>query len=143
MPDLIATHPTRVLPAESPWYGLSYRALLMRKRQLVEIEPLDLPPDSAIQGEVQAYVSAGRWMVECSDCFTAVLVDDNDLLFYCPGCGTDGQWRRIVMPTDRAEIERLLLLRPGWRENSPFRNWLPRETVADLRQENIAHGVGV
>ena len=119
MGDLIVTHTSRVLPQESPWYGLSYRTLLQRKRQLVEIEPQALPPDANIQGEIHAYVSAGRWVVECADCFTAVLIDDNDLMFYCPGCGTDGQWRRIVMPADRAEIERLLLLRPGLAREQP------------------------
>ena len=141
--DLIVTHGSRVLPAESPWYGLSYRTLLQRKRQLVEIEPLGLPPDSAVKGELHAYVNAGRWMVECPDCFTAVLIDEDDLLFYCPGCGTDDQWKRVTMPSERDEIERLLLLRPGWRENSPNRNWLPHETVEDLRQQNIQNGVSV
>ena len=82
-------------------------------------------------------------MTECPHCETAVVIDDQDLLFYCPGCATNGKWLRVVMPADREEIERLLLLRPGWQFNAPRRNWDIGETVADLRRQNLEHGVEV
>lgn len=143
MPDLIVTHGSRIHPPKSPWRGLSYRQLLLKRRQDFEIEPVDLPADNRVNGEVEAFVNSGRWMVECGDCYTAVLVDPDDLRFYCPGCATSGFWKRIVMPMERGEIERLLLLRPGWQANAPHRNWLPDETVQDLVQENLVHGVEV
>ena len=143
MPDRIIEHMTRKLPEASPWSGLTYRGLLARKRQEVGIEPPSLPDSSIVRGEIQAYISSGRWVVSCPDCYTAVLLDKQDLVFSCPGCGTDGSWRRVVLPADLQEIERLLLLRPGWHENSPHRNWFPSETVQDLRAQNIANGAPI
>ena len=105
---------------------------------------LTLPADAAISGEVAAHINHGRWIVECGACHTAVLMDDEDLVFYCSGCGTDGQWKRVEMPDrdTRSEIERLLLLRPGWHEKAPNRNWTPGITVEDLRHENAVRGFG-
>lgn len=40
-------------------------------------------------------------------------------------------------PTDRTEIERLLMDRP----DPSSRNWSPGETVFDLTAENIRHGI--
>ena len=143
MPDMLLTHGTRSHPPKSPWRGLTYRELLLKRRRDFAVEPVGLPADENVLGEVLAFVNHGRWMVECEVCVTAVLVDPNDLLFYCPGCATNGSWKRIVMPDERPEIERLLLLRPGWQGNAPNRNWLPSETVQDVIADNLANGVGV
>ena len=143
MPDRILTYRTATRIISSEYRGLDYRGFLSKQRVVRGIEPLALPPDDAVEGEVPAYISAGRWVMDCLVCVTGFLVDDEDLLFYCPGCGTDGRWQRVVMPDDRLEIERLLLLRPGWQANAPSRNWLVHETVEDLRSDNLAHGVEV
>ena len=124
MPDLIVTHTTGAKARNADYYHLTYRELLLRRRLEVGIEPPELPADDQVEGEVQAYISGGRWVTECPHCETAVVIDDQDLVLYCPGCGTNGKWMRVVMPPDREEIERLLLLRPGWQFNSPHRNWV-------------------
>lgn len=143
MPDRILTYRTATRIISSEYRGLDYRAFLRKQRVVRGIDPLELPPEDAVEGEVPAYISAGRWVMDCGVCATGFLVDDEDLVFYCPGCGTDGRWLRVVMPDDRLEIERLLLLRPGWQANAPSRNWLTDESVEYLRRENLEHGVGV
>jgi hypothetical protein len=43
----------------------------------------------------------------------------------------------VTWPTDRAEIERILMDRP----DPATRNWLPGETLQELVIENLAHGI--
>ena len=145
MPDMILTYRTGKRTMDKMFYELGFRAYLSTLRQANGIEPAGLPDDDAIEGEVTAHINHGRWIVECGVCHTAVLMDDQDLVFYCPGCGTDAQWRRVVMPdaAERAEIERLLLLRPGWHDKAPTRNWTPGNSLEDLRRENLEHGLEV
>ena len=144
MPDLIVTHRTGANARDQNYRDLDYRGLLTKKRLQVGIEPVDLTiPMQTLPAQVLAYVSGGRWIAECEGCETAVVVDDEDLLFYCPGCATNGYWQRVILPDEREEIERLLLLRPGWQFNAPRRNWFPGESVQDLQRENVEHGVGV
>lgn len=62
-------------------------------------------------------------------------------IVWCCSCGnryTDGLWRSIELPTNLAEIERLLDLRPF-----PInQNWLPGESAENLERENRILGVG-
>ena len=143
MPDMILTYRTAARILQPQYRPLDYRGFLARRRVENGIEPVELPQGEEVGGDISGYVSAGRWIVECPNCGEGYLVDDQDLLFQCSACGTDGQWKRVIMPADRDEIDRLLLLRPGWQGQAPHRNWAPGETVDDLRRENIEHGVGV
>lgn len=142
--DLIVTHQTNNGRAED-LRELTYRELLLRARVNGGLEPT-LPPDGQYSSKsLRAFINHGMWKVQCDVCNTAVAIDLNDLVFYCPGCGVDNKWRRVKLPADgkRAEIERLLLLREGYRHNAPTRNWLPQETLTQLRDENRAHGLEV
>lgn len=56
----------------------------------------------------------------------------------------DGMWCKecrtgwpVVWPTDRVEIERILMDRP----DPNNRNWFPGESIYDLVAENVRHGV--
>lgn len=61
------------------------------------------------------------------------ITDDGTL--YCGHCG---QISSVVFPQDRSDIELELARRPVI-EN---RNWLSSESLADLKAENLLHGVG-
>ena len=89
---------------------------------------------------VAAYVSAGRWVVDCPDCKSAVLAPFTDRRFMCVECANrenDGRWRPVAWPDNRADIEFLLEMRPQQNQN-----WAPGETLAQLAKENMEHGVG-
>lgn len=95
--------------------------------QVSEAEPL------------QARIYEGQWIVDCP-CGGADFVWTDALLTVCASCGNrplGGTWRRVVLPDERAAIERHLLARPeAWQ-----RNWGPGETVAGLVRENAAEGI--
>ena len=104
---------------------------------------LTLPASTAVAATpMDAYINHGRWVAECGNCETAVVVDDGDLFFWCPRCGSGDVWTPIALPSDRSDIEAQLLRRNGWRGTGKTRNWVPGETVADLIAENRAHGIG-
>lgn len=92
-----------------------------------------------------AYINHGRWVVECPlGCGDAKLVTDVMPRRYictdamCPGDG----WYHVRMPAARAEIEAELLKRPARRPDvAVTRNWLPGETVDDLKDQNRARGI--
>ncbi len=92
-----------------------------------------------------AYLNHGRWVVDCSadDC-EAVLFADRTIcecrdVSVCEHSNVPcGVPLRVVFPTDRVGIDRLLGSRP--RRN---RNWIPSETVNELKTENLLHGVGI
>jgi len=91
-------------------------------------------------GTVLAYVIRSNWVADCPHCAGTIVVDPDDL-FWCPDCAMqngDGYPLRVIMPKERAEIERLLMRRP----NPMTRNWLLNETVQDLSAENEEHGLG-
>lgn len=84
-----------------------------------------------------AWVSHGRWIVQCPDCLSAVLANVDQDLFFCVSCGNyrvDGAWRKVVWPPEEgvAAIEQALIVRP-FADN---RNWVPGEAVRILVQEN-------
>ncbi len=98
------------------------------------------------------YVNHGRWVVECdaADCRGAIDVSQH---LSAAGIVCDCQDRtacyhqtdpcghiiRIDWPGFRTELWRILAVRP----DPITRNWLPGETVEDLKAENLLHGMRV
>lgn len=80
----------------------------------------------------QAFISGGRWVVMCG-CGNAPSADVEWTLAACFECGAI--YYAFDVPTDRLEIEALLLARPEMRT----RNWRPPETVAFLAAENVEY----
>lgn len=97
---------------------------------------------------MNAWIESGHWIVDCSadDCravlaahrIDCVCLDESVCDHLAVPCGAPVAYH-AVFPADKMEIERLLNLRSR-RMN---RNWLIGETVADLKAENLLHGVGI
>jgi len=100
------------------------------------------PPREEIGEPLFAHISVGRWCVMCDICRCAVVAEPDDPWFCCPACGSGGKWRPVIFPDpdQKEEIERILLMRPGFRSAAPSRSWFFGETPDDLRQENLDHG---
>lgn len=91
------------------------------------------------RGKVPAWIGRSFWRVDCPYCREAVVAEPGQP-FFCPNClmvSNGGMAMEVIFPPERADIERLLLLRPI-PEN---RNWLPGESVGHLIIENIEHGI--
>ena len=90
---------------------------------------------------VYARVNHGRWIVDCPACPSAQIVQPGDTSFVClsldPLCPAYGEVVEIAWPPVWRAIEAILAHRP----NKVNRNWYPWETLADLRAENLAHGL--
>ena len=92
----------------------------------------------------------GRWIAPCPEhndpvnpCAGAEWVDFKTPVFMCCSCFNQNigyQWRPLILPDKhfRVQIERELLDRP-W---TNLHNWLPDESVDDLKTQNIKLGVG-
>lgn len=83
---------------------------------------------------VEVVVNNGRWLVQCPDCPGAQLAASEDPRFMCVECanvGVGGLWRPVNWPKAHAEISALLEVR-----TRDIQNWLPGETVMQLREEN-------
>ena len=124
--------------------------LVMVQRMYMGMGFGSLPEPTAANtsGEVAARINHGRWLVDCSGCNSALVVDLGQLVFMCVECGNDhngGKWLRVTVPANREAIETELLKRP-WSGRNPAsavnRNWEPGETVAMLKNENTEHGIG-
>ena len=96
---------------------------------------------------VYAYINHGKWIIECpspgSSCSAAILGHPDMPEFFCPSCGNavwDGKWLHVVFPDETTvhQIEALLSVRP----DITSRNWVPPETVDDLKLENKVNGLG-
>lgn len=103
--------------------------------------PPHVPKSSLIAPTVQAiaYVNHGRWVVECPFCPSAQVASTWDRRFFCTDCGNaavGGGWIEVVWPGEADEIDAALADRP--RVNANWRG----ETVAALRAENTANGLG-
>ncbi len=93
-----------------------------------------------------AYVSDGRWVVDC-DCGNGCIASPEWGLALCFECG--GAYHP-PFPSDLADVEAVLLARPHPRDRHYFpeaelaraRGIARAETVHDLRRENQAHGIG-
>jgi hypothetical protein len=111
-----------------------------------------LMSDRAQGDPVTALVLDGRWVARCPDCLTGQeVVDPAEPLFSCLNgqCLSvgNGHWPRpVVFPPEGVQrsLAGILLARP----NPVNRNWDPEglvtgraETLADLRRENLDHGM--
>ena len=100
----------------------------------------EVPPaaEGTPVGAVEVYVNHGRWVWDCPAprCTAAQFARDDGGLAACLTCGHGPL--KVVWPAERPDIERLLDLR-----EEKHRNWQVGESLATLREENIAHGVGV
>ncbi len=100
------------------------------------------------------FMNDGRWVAVCAtvDCSGAERLwpggeirqrnDGHDYgitlggVLHCGNCGLTSQ---VDVPDNMAEVEAVLAQRPV----SQTRNWLPGETIRDLKAENLLHGVGI
>jgi hypothetical protein len=87
---------------------------------------------------IPAFANFGRWVAACPRCPHAIDVDAQirTPAFSCAVCGLRAE---IEWPSPEMVhgIERLLLMRP----DPTKQNWLPGETLSDLLEENVTHGV--
>lgn len=90
---------------------------------------------------VAAYVSQGRWVVLCPECYSGAAVDVEHGEARCFECGAVYQAStdtlRLPSPASLAAIDTILGARPDLRT----RNWQPGETLRALKTENRQHGV--
>ena len=86
-------------------------------------------------GTVYAYVSWGRWLADCVTemCGGAELVAPGHRMV----CGSCMAEHAVVWPDEPDAIEAELAPRPVSKQS-----WNPGESVADLKRQNIEHGVG-
>ncbi len=94
---------------------------------------------------MNAYLNHGRWIVDCSadDCRAVLFADRmvcecrDDSVCDHPAipCGTPIE---VTFPPRRVDIDRLMSTR-----SQQNRNWSPGETLADLKAENLLHGVKI
>lgn len=85
-----------------------------------------------------AIVRQGRWLVLCPDCNGAERAWEEGWMM-CMSCWngyTKHQYRKVIFPSERLEIENILEPRP-----LQNRNWEQGELMADLRKQNIEHGI--
>lgn len=102
--------------------------------ELSVIDSGDEPREINNEMPARLHISRDYWIAECPNvpCGYAIVACHDILIMFCPNHGEfDIEW-----PEDWQEIEKVLDKRP---ENN--RNWLPGETVDDLKQENRSHGV--
>jgi hypothetical protein len=88
------------------------------------------------RGVTYARVNWGRWIADCASahCRSALQLSPYQQWFQCWDCGEVAE---IRWPPNPVGIEQLLLDRPD-----PFtRNWEWGETLHDLLQENLVHGI--
>lgn len=107
----------------------------------IEVLPPDGPEVDGITGES---------LVDTVQCPGAVFVTETDPFFICTVCGNvdnNGKAYGVTWPANKIGIENVLLHRPvdvvqpaAFPWENRWRNWLPSETLDDLRQENIARG---
>ena len=84
---------------------------------------------------ILAYVNQGRWIAKC-ECGGAEIIWSEGL-FMCQSCWNSAykhNFRPVVFPEQRAEIEYILDMRPLMN-----RHWLLGETIAQLKAENEEH----
>ena len=97
--------------------------------------PVDPPVIAFVHAAAQVGFRemTGRWMARC-ECGGAEVVDQKEPVFMCCSCMNEEygrQFRNVKFPQDKEAIETILSERIG-RE----RNWLPGESLEDLRSQN-------
>lgn len=119
------------------------------REYLVQFHPEPEPPtiDVVVRDlPLVAEVHRGIWIARCP-CRTPGLPAPGGVVFFdapvvwCPRCRNRdvwGGWRPVWLPRPevRAEVERLLSLRPV-----EAQNWTPDESPEDLARQNAEHGV--
>lgn len=103
------------------------------------LAPMPAKFDAETSGEptLKVYANEGRWIAECPACHGAQLACFEDQRFMCNECGNlavGGLWRALEWPAARVSIEAVLEARPTVNQN-----WLPGETLAELKAENALH----
>ena len=127
------TTPSNVFPE-----GVGYRRFIQFWAAKAKIAVPDGTQISPIT--IHAYISEGRWVADCpAGCGGALMVTPNDRWYFCVNCGSG--WHRVLFPTAKRAIETILLKRPLEGGIPKTRNWRVGESVAQLRAENLAHGV--
>lgn len=131
---------TDVIVKHENWQRESWRAFLLRHWRKNQGNRA-LPPEDGYVGVIDAYINHGRWVADCPTpgCGAAYIVTPNDTSLLCGNCGTG--WWFIRFPRDRSELEQLLLKRIPGVGRAPTRNWLPNQTVDDIRDENTEMGI--
>ena len=96
---------------------------------------LHAPDPWPSQATPAVYVDRGRILIRCqtTGCQNCPLVSPEWTLACCFACGAI--YTQFSLPDTFAETERALMRRPLFET----RNWLPYESVEDLRKENTAH----
>ena len=93
----------------------------------------DVPP-------LFARIYHGLWIADCPDCRGAEFVWLDEPYFMCANCinaKVGHKWRQVVLPANRAEIERILLVRP-MEINC---NWDRTQSPKEMRKENRDRGL--
>ena len=110
--------------------GTSLSKQVLRIRELIKQKPFsDKPP-------LQAKINYGRWVIECPNCNNAEFAFE-DRLFFCTQCNNgNGELRKVILPTKRKQIEKVL-----GKRLIVNRHWKSGETIDSLIAENKEHGV--
>lgn len=99
-----------------------------------------IPAKDKIIGHLAARINAGRWIVDCPNCKSAVVASFQNAIFICSNCGSpenNGKWYKVLFPADKEDIEKELLKRPKV-EN---RNLELSEDLEMIKKENKEHGI--
>jgi hypothetical protein len=102
-----------------------------------------LPERTLVASEqTAAYINEGRWIADCpTGCGGSMLVTPVDPNYFCTECGHG--WFPIEFPSirNRRYLEAVLMKRPLDGGVPKNRNWLPHETLDDLKAQNAARGI--
>ncbi len=92
--------------------------------------------DIAVPGVTFARINWGRPVVDCPSphCTSALMLPPGTPLTRCWDCGAGGD---VVWPANLDDIVLVLAQRP----DEKTRNWEPGESVMDLLNENLLHGI--
>lgn len=102
------------------------------------------PADGVGKAVAVARVSGSCWIVDCPDpaCGGAEFANFVEPLFFCCAC-RNAAWENrplaVEVPSakQRGEVEAVLVKR----DDPNTRNWVPGESVSDLKVENVTRGV--
>jgi hypothetical protein len=124
-------------------WGVDYptyvEAVLRRRAARMGLEVDTAITDVGDAPALEARVVHGQLIVMC-ECGGAQFVWPEHPIFLCSDCWNktmNGRFRRVIVPDDLAEIEVVL----SRRLDMTNRNWLPTETLIDLKRENREHGL--